>query len=117
MRMLTRGLVLAVVGVVAFGVQFSGLSAQDRLAKMPGVAQFQKMQTALTDGAYVSGAVSAVWAEDPKAFTYTHAGGRFRFDVSALTAVSEGPAPEGGGRGGRAGGRGGRSGGRGIGTS
>ena len=113
MRMLTRGLVLAVVGVVAFGVQFSGLSAQDRLAKMPGVAQFQKMQTALTDGAYVSGAVSAVWAEDSKAFTYTHAGERFRFDVSALTAVSEGPAPEGGGRGGRAGGRGGRAGGRG----
>ena len=104
-----------IVGVVVVGaVVFAGrYEAQDRLDRMPGVAEFRKMQTALQGGAFVSGAITPTWAEDSKGFTYTHSGSRFRFDVTTLAAVHEGAAPSGdaGGRGGRAGGgRGGRGG-------
>ncbi len=117
MKLLTRVLALSVVGAVSFGLQFSAVSAQDRLAKMPGVDQFRKMQP-LLGGAMVSGAITPTWTDDSKAFTYTFAGNRYRFDVVTMAAVNEGPAPAGaaGGRGGRAGGppaaggRGGRGG-------
>ena len=103
MRVSIRVVGVLVIGLVAFSVPFQ---AQDRLAKMPGVEQFQKMPTALAGGAFVSGAITPVWAPDGKSFTYTHAGSRFTFDVATMAAVNEGPAPAGaaGGRGGRAGG-------------
>ena len=72
--MSVRVVVALVIGLVVFSVPFQ---AQDRLAKMPGVEQFQKMQTALTGGALVSGAITPVWAPDARSFTYTHAGSRF----------------------------------------
>lgn len=95
---------LATLGVVAFSTTFE---AQDRLSKMPGVAQYTKMQEALREGpAFVSGAITPTWAEDGQSFTYTHAGSRFRFDLATRTAVNEGavPAAAPGGRAGRAGG-------------
>jgi hypothetical protein len=120
MRLPTRVFALAVVGAVSFGLQFSPLSAQDRLAKMPGYDQFRKMQTALQGGAFVSGAISPSWADDSKAFTYTFGETQYRFDVTTMAAVSVGAAPAGGrgGRGGRAGGppAGGGRGGRGAGA-
>ncbi|MCR4373919.1 MAG: hypothetical protein NUW22_03645, partial [Acidobacteria bacterium] len=119
MRVSIRVVGALVVGLAVFSVQFQ---AQDRLAKMPGVEQFRKMQTALAGGAFVSAAITPIWAPDAKSFTYTHAGSRFTFDVTTMAAVNEGPAPAGaaggrGGRGGRAGGppAGGR-GGRGAGV-
>lgn len=114
MRVPLRVAVLVLVGVAVASVRFS---AQDRLVKMPGVDQFRKMQTALTGGAFVSGAIAPTWADDGKTFTYNYAGNRHRFDSATLAATNEGPAPAGaaGGRGGRAGGppAGGGRGGRG----
>jgi dipeptidyl-peptidase-4 len=102
MKLVVKISAVVVVGMVAFSGRFE---AQDRLEKMPGVAEFRKMQTALQGGAFVSGAVTPTWAEDSKAFTYTLGGSRFRFDVTTLAAVNEGAAPAAGaGRGGRAGG-------------
>ena len=91
---------LVVVGMVASSGRFE---AQDRLDRMPGVAEFRKMQTALQGGAFVSGAITPTWAEDSRAFTYTHDGSRFRFDVGTMAAVNEGAVPAGaaGGRGSR----------------
>ncbi|HUR20039.1 MAG TPA: DPP IV N-terminal domain-containing protein, partial [Vicinamibacterales bacterium] len=115
-------IVVVLIGIAVGGARFS---AQDRLAKMPGVDQYRKMQQLLspaTGGAYVSGAITAAWAEDGKSFTYNFGGSRYRFDVTTMTAMSEGPATTGpGGRGGRAGGppagggRGGRGGATGLG--
>ncbi len=108
---------VVLVGAVAFGARSD---AQDRLSGMPGVEQFRKMQTAVQGGAFVSGAITAAWADGAKSLTYTHDGSRYKFDVTTMAAVNEGPAPadaSGAGRGGRAGGppagggRGGRGGG------
>jgi dipeptidyl-peptidase-4 len=103
MKLVVKVSALVVVGMVAFSGRFE---AQDRLERMPGVAEFRKMQTALQGGAFVSGAITPTWAEDSKGFTYIHDGSRFRFDVATMAAVNEGAAPAGaaGGRGGRAGG-------------
>lgn len=68
MRVSVRVVVALVIGLGVFSVRFQ---AQDRLAKMPGVEQFQKMRTALTGGAFVSGAITPTWADDAKSFTYT----------------------------------------------
>ncbi len=114
MKISPRVVGLVLVGIAAGSASFS---AQDRLAKMPGVDQFRKMQP-LLGGALVSGAITPAWADDSKAFTYTHGGSRFRFDVTTMAAVNEGPVPAGaaGGRGGRVGGppAGGGRGGRGA---
>jgi len=103
MKLFVKMSALVVVGMVACT---AGFEAQDRLERMPGVAEFRTMQTALQGGAFVSGAVTPTWADDAKTFTYTQGGSRFRFDVATLTAVNEGAAPAGAGegRGGRAGG-------------
>jgi dipeptidyl-peptidase-4 len=87
----------AVIALIGFSATFQ---AQDRLSKMPGVEQFRKMQTALRDGAFVSGAITPAWAPDSKTFTYTNAGSRFSFAVATMTATNEGPVPAPGGRGG-----------------
>ena len=121
MKVSLRIIVLVLIGIAIGSARFN---AQDRLAKMPGVEQFRKMQAVLSPangGAFVSGAITPMWAEDAKSFTYNFGGTRYRFDLATMTAVSEGPAPTGaGGRGGRAGGppgggRGGRAGAPGLG--
>ncbi len=84
----SRVLALSVVGLVSFGLQFSPVSAQDRLAKMPGVDQFRKMQP-LLGGTMVSGAITPAWTDDSWAFTYNFAGSRYRFDVMTMAAVIE----------------------------
>jgi dipeptidyl-peptidase 4 len=104
MKLLVRIAGVVLVGVLAFGTTFE---AQDRLDKMPGVAEFRKMQAALQGGAFVSGAISPTWADDGRSFTYTHSGTQYRFDIGAMAAMSTGAAPAGAGRAGR-GGRGGR---------
>ena len=116
MKRMVRVVGLVVVVAAAFSGRFE---AQDRLERMPGVAEFRRMQAAIAPaqgGAFVSGAITATWAEDSKGFTYTHGTSRFRFDVATLAAVNEGAVAAGAGRGGRAGGppaaggRGGRGG-------
>ena len=104
MKLSVRLGALVVVGMVAFSGRFE---AQDRLDRMPGVAEFKRIRDAIAPaqgGAFVSGAITPTWANDSKAFTYTFDGNRFRFDVATMTAVNEGAVPAGGGRAGRAGG-------------
>ena len=104
MQLVVRSAVLVVVGMVAFGARFE---AQDRLDKMPGVAEFRRLSSALAPaagGAFVSGAITPTWSEDSASFSYTHAGSRYRFDTATLNAVNEGvvaPGAAGAGRGGR----------------
>jgi dipeptidyl-peptidase-4 len=78
--------------------------AQDRLASMPGYAQFQKMAAA-AQGAVVSGAVQGVAWKDGTTFEFVRGGRRYRYDVNAKTATDVGAvAQPQGGRGGRGGG-------------
>ncbi len=91
---------IVAITLIAFAVAYSG--AQDRLKAMPGYDQYTKMQP-LISGAVVSGALNVSWAEDGKAFTYTHDGKAYAFDVVTLkaTETGEAPAAAAGGRGGR----------------
>ncbi len=63
-----------------------GLQAQDKLKEMPGYARYAEMAPKLNE-AFVSGAVTASWAEDGRSFTYSHAGKRWRFDVGTRRAT------------------------------
>jgi len=123
MKLVVRSAVLVVVGMVVFGARFE---AQDRLDRMPGVAEFRRVSAALAPaagGAFVSGAITPTWADDGASFTYTHGGSRYRFETATLAVVNEGvvaPGAAAAGRGGRAGGppaggRGGRGGAPGLG--
>jgi dipeptidyl-peptidase-4 len=80
----------------------------DRLAGMPGYAQFSRMQDELRGGpAFVSGGVDATWVNDGTAFTYVLGGKLHRFDLATRQATVVGDAPRAGGPGaGRGGGRG-----------
>ncbi len=109
----------------SLGAQAPQQPVLDRLASMPGYAQFAKMQESLRSGgpAFVSGALTVTWVDNGKAFTYNFAGKAYRFDFATRQATVTGDAPAaapGGGRGGpgRAGGGGGEGrGGRGGETS
>jgi dipeptidyl-peptidase-4 len=115
---------VAVGAVLTIGPIFARAPQQavlDRLAGMPGVDQYQKMQPQIA-GSVVSGAITgAAWADDSRSFTYTHAGRPFRFDLTTMTAAEAGGAAAEGapGRGGRGAGRGAPppAGGRGRGTA
>ncbi len=80
-------------------------SAQDRLQKMPGHEQFQKMSKELP-GAFKSGAVNVTWLEGGKALEYRHDGKLHRFDIATGKTESKPAAggdsgPTGRGPGGR----------------
>jgi dipeptidyl-peptidase-4 len=107
----------------SLGAQAPQQPVLDRLASMPGYAQFAKMQESLRSGgpAFTSGALSVTWVDEGKAFTYNFAGKAYRFDMATRQAAVTGDAPAaapGGGRGGPgraggvagAGGRGGQQG-------
>ena len=89
---------IALLAAVTFGL------AQDRLRGMPGYDQYTKMQP-LIGAAIVSGDVSVTWTNDGKAFTYTHAGKAYQFDLATMKATETGdaPAPAAGGGAGRGG--------------
>ena len=89
------------VAVVAVVVAWSaGIAAQDRLKAMPGYEQFQKMSPQI-QGAVKSGALSATWNDDSRAFEYVRDENRYSFDVATRHATLVGQAPEAQGRGGR----------------
>ena len=105
------------------GIALVPLGAQDRLRTMPGFDQFTRMSQELQGGAFVSGAVSARWTGDSRAFEYTTAGQLYLFELATMKAApvpnsgsgsSTSPvnlgAGRAGGQGGQAGGRGGRGG-------
>jgi dipeptidyl-peptidase-4 len=83
-------------------------SAQDRLKRMPGYEQYQKVSTQL-NGAVRPGAINGTWNADSTSFEYVLDGRRHRFDVSTrrVTDLGAAPQPAVAGRGGRGAGRGG----------
>ena len=64
----------------ALATTVPALTAQDRLASMPGAERYAAMAPRLQT-ALKSGAISPRWAEDGKSFEYTRDGKRFRFDL------------------------------------
>lgn len=89
--------------IILAGITFT--VAQDRLKEMPGYDQYTKMQP-LIGGSIVSGQLNITWTNDGEAFTYTHGGKAYQFDLSTMKATETGDAPvpaagAGVGRGGR----------------
>ena len=64
----------------ALATTVPALTAQDRLASMPGAERYAAMAPRLQT-ALKSGAIAPRWAEDGKSFEYTRDGKRFRFDL------------------------------------
>ena len=61
-------------------------SAQDRLRQMPGADQYARMAPKLA-GAFKSGAITARWTDDGRAFDFTRDGKRLRFDMTTRKTV------------------------------
>ncbi len=74
---------------IGIGSVASTGQAQDRLPSMPGHAQFQKMRAEIPN-AVRSGAITPVWEDDGRSFTYTADGKRWRYEVRART-LAEAP--------------------------
>ena len=68
------------LAALALATTVPALTAQDRLASMPGAERYAAMAPRLQT-ALKSGAISPRWAEDGKSFEYTRDGKRFRFDL------------------------------------
>jgi dipeptidyl-peptidase 4 len=73
---------------------------QDRLRGMPGYEQYQAMAGQIA-GSVVSGSLNVRWTEGGRAFEYTRAGERYRYDVAARRAEPVPAAPATGGTPGR----------------
>ena len=67
--------------------------AQDKLRSMPGYDQYQKMAPQIYT-AVKSGALSAKWNDDGRAFEYVQDGKLFRYDIKSKTATELGEAPK-----------------------
>ena len=67
-------------------------TAQDRLKRMPGYEQYQRMSKELGT-AVRSGAVGVTWQDDGRSFEYQKDGKVYRFDVAVRTARETGTAP------------------------
>jgi dipeptidyl-peptidase-4 len=99
--------IAATAAVVALGS--ARPFAQDRLASMPGYAEFTRMQAAMQGGVVVTGAASNVaWSPDAASVAYDVAGKSYRFDLATLKATETGTIDTGTGRGGGRGAGGGR---------
>lgn len=110
-----KGMLFAFAAML--GVAWSS-GAQDRLKKMPGYEQYQKMSREIP-GSVKMGTMSVSWVEGGKAFDYQKDGKTYRYDFATgkaeesskegkiATKGGEGP----GGRRGRQGGGGGQGGG------
>ena len=68
------------LAALALATTVPALTAQDRLASMPGAERYAAMAPRLQT-ALKSGAIAPRWAEDGKSFEYTRDGKRFRFDL------------------------------------
>jgi len=111
----SRSRVVLILTAIIVLAGLTCIPAQDRINGMPGYEQHSKMQP-LIPGSVVSGALNVTWTSDGKAFTYTHGGKAYQYDLSTmkLAETGEAPAPaagRGAGRGGQdtppdAGGRG-----------
>ena len=66
-------------------------AAQDRLKKMPGYEQHEKMSREIS-GAYKSGATTVSWTDGGKSFEFRKDGKLYRYDIASKRA--EEPKPE-----------------------
>ncbi len=73
---------LSAVALALLTLATASLQAQDRLRSMPGYDRYTLMAPKLA-GAIKSGAVTAQWADDSKAFDFIKDGKRLRFDVKS----------------------------------
>jgi dipeptidyl-peptidase-4 len=65
--------------------------AQDRLKRMPGYEQHEKMSRAMA-GSFKSGAMSVTWTEGGKSFEFRKDGKLYRYDIASKK--TEEPRPE-----------------------
>jgi dipeptidyl-peptidase-4 len=102
----TKGMLVAMA--VMLGIVAATTSAQDRLPKYPGYAQYQKMSGELRN-AVKMGSVSVTWKDGGKTFDYQWDGKTYHYDVAARKATEEAAAaaPQNAPPGGRGAGRGG----------
>ena len=82
-----KSLIVSAVLICAIAV----VTAQDRLATLPGYDQYQRMSPQIANG-WTSGAIAPRWDVDGRAFTYLLRGKTYRFDVGTMTAA-EGTSP------------------------
>ncbi len=73
---------LALVGLLVGPPLFG----QSLLKTMPGYARYEYMRHAATNGAEL-GSLSVTWKEEGKAFEYSKAGKRYRFDIATCAAA------------------------------
>jgi dipeptidyl-peptidase-4 len=83
--------IFAVLAVVVGALAITSRGAQDRLPRMPGYDQYQRMQPQIV-GSWISGAVNPIWEDNGKAFTYVLTGKRYHFDTLSMKAVESGEA-------------------------
>jgi dipeptidyl-peptidase 4 len=92
-----KTLPLAVLAALAVLLPARG---QDRLPKMPGYEQYQKMSKQ-TPGSVKLGSLSVTWKDGGKAFEYRHDGKLYRYDIAARKAEVLGAAKDDDGKPGR----------------
>jgi dipeptidyl-peptidase-4 len=92
-RAMRRGVPL----LVLLGAAAATSGAQDRLKRMPGYEQYQKVAREIP-GAVKLGVVQGAWADSGRAFEYALDGKRYRFDVATraiMPLAGAAPAPAG----------------------
>lgn len=83
---------LAVIASLMLSITSVSINAQDRLKKMPGYDQYQKMASQIP-GSVKLGTISPTWKEDGKSFDYMFGGKKFTYDLSKKKAVEAGDVP------------------------
>ena len=82
-----RKLILLIALIIPFNSSFS----QDKLKKMPGYEQYQKMAPQIRSSVKF-GTLSVTWSEDGNSFTYNENGKHYKYDVKRKKASEVGDA-------------------------
>ena len=77
--------------VVALIIPFNSSFSQDKLKKMPGYEQYQKMAPQIRSSVKF-GTLSVTWSEDGNSFTYNENGKQYKYDVKRKKASEVGDA-------------------------
>ncbi len=79
--------------VAALTIPFNSSFSQDKLKKMPGYEQYQKMAPQIRSSVKY-GRLSVTWSDDGSSFTYNQNGKQYRYDVKRKKATEIGePQP------------------------
>ncbi|WP_347925951.1 DPP IV N-terminal domain-containing protein [Pontimicrobium sp. SW4] len=77
--------------VATLVIPFNSSFAQDKLKRMPGYEQYQKMAPQIRSSVKY-GSLSATWSEDGNSFTYNQDGKQYKYDVKKKKATEIGDA-------------------------